>query len=446
MKQLCVLLLLFAVGFTAVAGTDCWTYTPPASGTRGSIAWTDSSGFENVIKGVVLSGDQIRIIPGENKNSTTLRNADFSVPVRDEGGSELAYSPDFLAGKDNTGQSILAYIDGLTNVVMNANATSIGNYALKSNPNLVRVRLNDGLQSIGTQAFHQDTALAVIENFLPDSVKTLGKEAFRECKALVGPVVARGLETVGDRVFHTDLVLVGADLGGSTIETFPEYVFFTCPKLGSVVLPESTRVIGNGCFEACSSLTNVTPLLPPRLETLGSDSNPTWRDDPIGGHVVSPPSLARIGTRAFRTSKIETFTAAKKGLKSIGQYAFFQNPNLTNVVLSATMESITANWMEGSGTTGIEQHVWFRNLPASLPSGLWAGTKTQNIMIHLPWSQQDAWREWVASGPSGHTFTFNGATKTLPKRRNDIGTWNAGVVQNVTWWNDIDPHFTIKVR
>jgi hypothetical protein len=182
----------------------------------------------------------------------------------------------------------------------------------------------------------------------------------------------------------------------------------------------------------------VTPLLPPKLETLGSDSSPAWRDDPIGGHVVSPPSLERIGTRAFRTSKIETFTAAKKGLKSIGQYAFFQNPNLTNVVLSATMESITANWMEGSGTTGVEQHVWFRNLPASLPSGLWASTKTQNITAHLPWSQRDAWREWVASSPSGHTFTFNGATKTLPEHRNDVGTWKAGVVQNVTWWKDLD--------
>lgn len=432
---------------SSVAGTDCWTYTPPPAGkTRGSISWTDPSGFDNVIKGVVLSGGQIRIIPGENKYSTTLRNADFSVPVRDESGNELAYSPDFLAGKDNTGQSILAYIDELTNVVMNANATSIGNYALKSNPNLVRVRLNGGLQSIGIQAFYQDTALVVIEDFLPDSVKSLGNEAFRECKALSGPVVARGLETIGNRVFHTDSALEGADLGGSTVETFPEYVFYACPKLGSVVFPETTRVVGIGCFDGNSSLTNVTPLLPPRLETLGTDSSPAWRDDPIQGHVVSPPTLERIGTRAFRTSKIETFTASKKGLKSIGQYAFFQNPNLTNVVLSATMESITANWMEGSGTTGIEQHVWFRNLPASLPSGLWAGTKTQNIMIHLPWSQQDAWREWVASGPSGHTFTFNGATKTLPKRRNDIGTWNAGVVQNVTWWNDIDPHFTIKVR
>ena len=436
-----------AAATSASAATDCWIFTPPPAGkTRGSISWTDSSGFENVIKGVVRSGDQIHIVPGENKYSTTLRNADFSVPVRDEDGNELAYSPDFLAGKDNTGQSILAYIDELTNVVVNANATSIGNYALKGNPNLVRVRLNDGLQSIGTQAFHQDTALVVIENFLPDSVKSLGNEAFRECKALPGPIVARGLETVGNRVFHTASALAGADLGGSTIDTFPEYVFFSCPKLGSVVLPDTTRVIGIGCFDGCSSLTNVTPLLPPKLETLGSDSSPAWRDDPIGGHVVSPPSLERIGTRAFRTSKIETFTAAKKGLKSIGQYAFFQNPNLTNVVLSATMESITDNWMEGSGTTGVEQHVWFRNLPASLPSGLWASTKTQNITAHLPWSQRDAWREWVASSPSGHTFTFNGATKTLPEHRNDVGTWKAGVVQNVTWWKDLDMPTLVLIK
>ena len=40
--------------------------------------------------------------------------------------------------------------------------------------------------------------------------------------------------------------------------------------------------------------------------------------------------------------------------------------------------------------------------------------------------------------PPGHTFTFNGATKTLPEHRNDVGTWKAGVVQNVTWWKDLD--------
>lgn len=447
MKQLCVLLLLFAVGFTAVAGTDCWTYMPPPAGkTRGSIAWTDSSGFENVIKGVVLSGGQIRIIPGENKNSTTLRNADFSVPVRDEGGIELAYSPDFLAGKDNTGQSILAYIDGLTNVVMNTNATSIGNYAFKTNPNLVRVRLNDGLKSIGTEGFNECEALETVENFFPDSLEALGSKAFYGCKALASDMTANGLQSIKDRVFRSCQSLRAIDLGNAPVTNFPEYVFFDCSKLGSVILPNAMRTMGIGVFEGCSSLTNVTPLLPPRLETLGSDSNPVFINDPIQGHVVSPPTLARIGTRAFRASKIETFTAAKEGLKSIGQYAFYQNYNLTNIVLSADLESLTAGWVDSFGTAGVEQHIWFRNLPATLPSGLWSNTKTQNIMIHLPWSQQEAWREWVASGPTDHVFTFGGQTGRLPERMRDVGTWKAGVTQNVTWWKDSNPYFTIIIR
>ena len=39
----------------AFAGTDCWTYVPPASGTQGTISWTDSSGFENDDVGTWLS-------------------------------------------------------------------------------------------------------------------------------------------------------------------------------------------------------------------------------------------------------------------------------------------------------------------------------------------------------------------------------------------------------
>ena len=420
------------------AATDAWTYKPPASGTRGSISWTDSSGFENVINGIVRENDQIIIYPNQNRNSTTLKNADFSIPVRDEGGNALAYSPDFLAGKKATGSAVLGYITGLTNIVVNANATSLGNYCFKGCTGLVRVRLNDGLESIQLEAFRGDTALVTVENFFPDSLKTIGNNAFQSCTKLLGPVVGNGLETIGSRAFHSCPALQEFDFGASSIAVFPEYVFFNCTKLGSAVLPLLTTSIGEGCFEGCSSLTNVTPLLPPRLATLGSDSHPAFINDPIQGHVVSPPTLARIGTRAFRSSNIETFTGPKKGLKSIGQYAFYQNYNLTNVVLSADLESLSDRWMDSSGTTGVEQHVWFRNLPSTLPSNLWTNTKKQNITIHLPWSQRDAWIEWVASGPSGHTFTFGGTTKTLPTRKEDVGTWQSGVMQYVTWWVDIN--------
>ena len=443
--QFLAITLVFAAT-PASAATDHWTYTPPATGTRGTISWTDSSGFENVINGIILSDGAIDVYPNCNRGSATLRNADFSIPVRDGAGNELAYSPDFLAGKRDTGSAILGYITGLTNVVVNANATSLGNYCFKGCTGLVRVVLNDGLESIGVQAFTDDTALVEIENAFPDSLGSIGNNAFQNCKALKGPLVANGLRTIGSRAFHTCSALLGVDLSASTVETFPEYVFYHASKLGSIAFPDTTAAIGDGCFEGCTSLTNVTPLLPPRLETLGTDSSPAWRDDPIQGHVVSPPTLERIGTRAFRAAKIETFTAAKKGLKTIGQYAFFQAPNLTNVVLSATMEGITANWLDSSGTAGVPQHVWFRNLPASLPSGLWANTKSLNITIHLPWSQQEAWREWVASGPSGHTFTFNKATKTLPEHLNDVGTWQAGVTQNVTWWKDAEKPTLVLIK
>ena len=445
-KAIAAALFCISAVSPAVAGTDCWTYHPPTSGTRGTISWTDSSGFENVIKGIILSDGQIRIYPNYNKNSTTLKNADFSIPVRDEDGGELAYSPDFLAGKDDTGQAILGYINGLTNIIVNANATRIGNYAFKTNPNLVRVCLNDGLKSIGTEGFNECEALETVENFFPDSLEALGSKAFYGCKALAGNMTANGLQSIEARAFRSCQSLRTIDCGNSSVTVFQDYIFFDCPKLGSAILPKTLRTMGIGVFEGCSSLTNVTPLLPPRLETLGTDSTPVFINDPIQGHVVSPPTLARIGTRAFRASKIETFTAAKEGLKSIGQYAFYQNYNLTNIVLSADLESLTGGWVDSFGTAGVEQHIWFRNLPATLPSGLWSNTEKQNIMIHLPWSKQEAWREWVASGPSGHTFTFGGETKTLPRHFNDVGTWSSSVLQNVTWWKDSGQRFTITVR
>jgi len=168
-------------------------------------------------------------------------------------------------------------------------------------------------------------------------------------------------------------------------------------------------------------------------------------DCPIQGHAISPSTLTNLLSYSFRGARIETFTSPKKGLRSIGQYAFSQCQNLTNVVLSADLESIGDEWLFNVASTG-SAHVWFRNLPANLSGSLWANTTKQHITIHLPWSQQEAWREWVASGPSGHTFTFNKQTKTLPDTIDGVGTWQVGITQNVTWWKDRDSYFIIVVR
>ena len=339
-------LALAAAPAPASAGTDSWTYTPPASGTRGTISWTDSSGFENVVQGAVLSNGLISFARDANANSALLRNLDLSIPVHDrDGTTQYAFAPTALGDATSSGRIVRgAY---LTNVVLHAGCKSVGRYSFKECTALARVTLNDGLESIGAEAFSGDTALVAVENLLPASLQSVGDNAFYDC--------------------------------------------------------------------------------------------------PIRGHVLASSGLRSIGARAFRGARIETFTAERTGLRTIGEYAFSGCSLLTNVVLSSELESISGNWVKETAAAG-GGHVWFRNLPATLSSSLWTGTTKQKLTIHLPWSQETAWREWVATGPSGHTFTFNGATKRLPEHRNDVGTWQAGVTQNVTWWKDAEKPTLVLIK
>jgi len=440
------LLYCAIVGFNAVAGTDCWTYTPPSSGTKGKISWTDSSGFENIMNGAVLSTGLITFATGSNAGNADLKNLDLSVPVyAEDGTTQYAFSPMALGDASLNGRIVSgAY---LTNIVLHADCKSVGRYAFKGCTALVKVTLNDGLEVIHEDAFRDDKALETIDNFFPDSLKRIGVRAFDSCTVLSGTAVANGLERMDNRAFIFCYALKGFDCGESTLAKVEASTFYKDAALECVVLPNTVTNIDSGVFYECTSLTNFTPLLPPALRELGTSSNNDrpFYDAGIRGHVVSPSTLTNLLSNSFRGTHIESFTSPKKGLKRIGQYAFSRCMSLTNIVLSADLESLTTEWVYGMAAGG-DGHIWFRNLPANLPANLWASTTKQTITIHLPWSQQDAWREWVASGPSGHTFTFNKQTKTLPEKIDDVGTWLSGVTQNVTWWRDSDSHFTITVR
>ena len=427
------------VGFNAVAGTDCWTYMPPPAGkTQGTLSWTDSSGFENVVQGIkIVSGTEkkLYILESTNGNNTKARNLDFSVGIED--GYELVEIQRSAFNGNST----------VTNFVAPSSLVTLARYAFNSCSALVHAELNDGLETIGTYAFAACKALSTIDNFIPSSVKFIDQNAFQNCTALACDLVATGVTNIAARAFQYSAV-TSVDLSEAPLDTIGELAFYEMPALTNVILNQNLRSIGREAFRGCTALKTISPLLPTGLQVFGSgDKGVFYGCTALEGDVLWPNSLTNIANRAFYNSKITTFTARGKDIVRFGTHPLYGCTALTNIVLSASIATYDSALMDGCKGGSLERHVWFLGPPpAAFPSQFFNNTDKQFVTLHLPWSQRDAWREWVASGPSGHEFTFNKAMKTLPEHLNDVGTWKAGVTQNVTWWKDVDPHFTITVR
>ena len=176
MRRLLSLSALCALALPAAASTTAWTYTPPPSGkTQGTLSWTDSSGFENVVNGIkIVSGTdkKLYIYEQTNKSNASARNLDFSVGFED--GYELV---EFQG-------SVFSGNTSVTNFIAPSSLVTLGRYAFNGCSALVHVEFNDGLETIGEYAFNNCTGLSTIGNFLPSSVRFINQYAFYKCTGL----------------------------------------------------------------------------------------------------------------------------------------------------------------------------------------------------------------------------------------------------------------------
>ena len=426
------------VGFTAVAGTDCWTYTPPPAGkTQGTLSWTDSSGFENVVQGIkIVSGTDKKLYIYERTNggNANALNLDFSVGIED-GYELIEFQGSVFSG--NT------YV---TNFVAPSSLVRIPRYAFNGCSALVHVELNDGLETIGEYAFNNCTALAAIDNFLPSSVKFIDRNAFYKCTAIKTDCIAAGVTNIASRAFEFSSV-PSFDCSAAQLDMIDELAFYEMPALTNVILNQNLRSIGREAFRGCKALKTVSPLLPTGLQVFGSGDNGVFYDcTALEGDVLWPNSLTNIASRAFYKSKITTFTARGKDIVRFGAHPLFNCTALTNIILSSSIATYGSALMDSCKGGSLERHVWFLGPPpAAFPNQFFTNTDRLYVTLHLPWSQQEAWREYAATA-SNATFTFKNVTKTLPEKIDDVGTWLSGVTQNVTWWNDSERRFTITVR
>ena len=169
---------------------------------------------------------------------------------------------------------------------------------------------------------------------IPDSVTTIGDEAFSDCSSLTRVVIPDSVTTIGDYAFYSCDNLTSVVIPDS-VTTIGERAFKECSSLTSVVLSNSVTTISAGAFYYCKSLTIV--VIPDSVTTIGDWAFAYCRNLTS---VVIPDSVTTIGEHAFYNCDNLTSVAIGDGVTIIGDDAFNHCSGLTSVVIPDSVTTI----------------------------------------------------------------------------------------------------------
>ena len=227
---------------------------------------------------------------------------------------------------DTTAMKALIDVAGITRATVVAG--TIVSCAFEGCSSLTLVTINDGVTSIGYQAFYNCTGLTEI-NWNAVSVTDFDYNSD----------VFYNAGTAGEGIAVTF---------GESVEKIPAYAFEGCTGLTSVTIGDSVTSIGESAFEDCTGLASVT--IPDSVTSIGDSAfndctaEIIWGDNPAitvigeyafagygGDSIVIPDSVTSIGKSAFYYCTGLTSVIIPDSVTSIGESAFEDCTGLTSV-------------------------------------------------------------------------------------------------------------------
>ena len=251
--------------------------------------------------------------------------------------------------------SVTGTAENFTYEVLENNECSVTGYTGEVGQILEVPETLDGytVTAIGYRALK---GLTMTEVKLPDTIKSFGAGAFRDCSSLSEVTYPVSLETVDS--------------------SYGSGLFAGCTALRSVTVPEGVTALPANVFSHAENLTAVS--LPSTLKTIG---NSAFSESGIET-LVLPDGVTAIGDYAFENCTALTSISLGKSLERIGFHAFYGCTGLTELVLPATVKSIGSSaFANCSSLSEFTYPVSLETVDSSYGSGIFSGTVLTSVTV-----------------------------------------------------------------
>ena len=274
----------------------------------------------------------------------------------------------------------------LTEVTIPNSVKAIGSGAFSGCSALTSVNLPNGLNAIKSSAFQGCSRLREVT--VPDSVKAIESGAFSDCSALTSVNLPDGLKAIKSSTFLNCLRLSDVAIPGS-VKTIEYCAFDGCKGLKTLTFSDGVTEIGDYAFRGSESLTRV--IIPSTVTSIGTEAffnslcPPTvygekgsyvqtyadendlyfepienypalsWSVDDNGVLTISGNTPMDNYYNYFREpqartapwGKDVTAVVIKDGVKSIGNYAFYNCQKLKSITIPDSVTCIGNLAFEG---------------------------------------------------------------------------------------------------
>ena len=272
----------------------------------------------------------------------------------------------FFTGLKSIGDGAFNYCANMTNITLPNSVTTIGKEAFR-HCRLNSINLPNSLTTIGEAAFEYGGTFTDIT--IPESVTSIGPRAFYGCSitnltwnarncSSNGDMPTRCLErvTIGDEVvvlpnyFVNSSKITTVNIPQS-VTTIGDWAFNGCSGLSSITIPESVTRIGGNAFAGCENLTAVE--IPDAVNYIGEQA---FANDINLGSVTIGKSLTEIRYRVFECCNITNLTWNARNCSSNGD---MPTANIERVTIGDEVVVLPDYFVKGSKITTV-------NIPQSV--------------------------------------------------------------------------------